>query len=205
MRRSEAAMKIHCPHFVLFLFPLLALSLAACGPGNSVRLLPPAPIQAAALPAPNAPSVSVVSFTDKRPDMYSIGIRRDGSSFTTQGDVAQWISRALADQLARDGLRVTFATNTSEARGGNPDYLVTGRIDEVWLKESSAMELSAQMRLNCTLANRKGKLWNETSNTSQTRASLPSGAAADNLLAETLRELIKPLANKILNTVETKK
>lgn len=189
----------------LILLCVLLLALTACGPGNSVRLLPSPPIQESALPSPTAPSVSVVNFTDKRVDPNSVGVRRDGSSFTTQGDVAQWISRALADQLARDGLRVTYALDTTQARNGHPDYLVTGAIDDVWLKENSAMELSATMRVNITLANRKAKLWNETSTTTQTKAGLPSGAAADNLLAETLRELLRPIAGKIVQTIETKK
>lgn len=196
-------MRIIFPWQCLLLLCMFALT--ACGPGNSVRLLPSPPISESALPAPTAPSISVVNFTDKRADPYSIGVRRDGSAFTTQGNVPQWMSRALADQLARDGMRVTYAYDTSEARRGNPDYLVTGIIDDVWLKESSAMELSANMRVIVTLANRKGRLWSETSTTTQTRASLPSGSSADNLLAETLRELLKPLTKKIITSVESKK
>ncbi|MDE7370661.1 MAG: hypothetical protein K2N07_02755 [Desulfovibrio sp.] len=40
------------------------LLLSACGPSNTVRLLPPPPLDASVLPAPNAPSVSVVNFED---------------------------------------------------------------------------------------------------------------------------------------------
>ena len=57
---------------------LLAL-LAACGPSNNVRLLPPPPLDASVLPAPNAPRVTVVAFEDKRMDQTVIGTRRDNS------------------------------------------------------------------------------------------------------------------------------
>lgn len=184
---------------------LAFLFLCACGPGNSVRLLPPPPIAASSLPAPTAPSVSVVNFKDERIDPIAIGQRRDGSAFTTTGDVSSWVSRALADELARKGLRVTFAMTASQARSSNPDYLVTGSVNEVWLKENSAMDMSAQMRIICALASRQGKLWSETCNSSQNRASLPSGSSAENLLLDTLRDLIKPVADKILQTVEAKK
>ncbi|MDE6734229.1 MAG: hypothetical protein K2J64_02035 [Desulfovibrio sp.] len=181
------------------------LLLSACGPSNTVRLLPPPPLDASVLPAPNAPSVSVVNFEDKRVDTASIGVRRDGSAFTTSGDVAEWISRALADELARSGFQVTFAANVNQARSGNPDYLVTGQVDEVWLKENSSMEISSQMRVKCALANRKGRLWSESTNASQSRSGLPSGSTADNLLLDTLRDLVKPMAQKIVQTIDAKK
>ena len=47
---------------------LTVLLLSACGPSNNVRLLPPPPLDASVLPAPNAPRVSVVTFADKRQD-----------------------------------------------------------------------------------------------------------------------------------------
>ena len=191
-------------------FILLALLgavflLSACGPSNTVRLLPPPPLDASVLPAPNAPSVSVVSFEDKRVDTSSVGVRRDGSAFTTSGDVAEWISRALADELARSGFQVTFAANVNQARSGNPDYLVTGQVDEVWLKENSSLEITSQMRVKCALANRKGRLWSESCNASQSRSGLPSGSTADNLLLDTLRDLVKPMAQKIVQTIDAKK
>lgn len=192
------------PVVLLALFGAVLL-LSACGPSNTVRLLPPPPLDASVLPAPNAPSVSVVSFEDKRVDTSSIGVRRDGSAFTTSGDVAEWISRALADELARNGFQVTFASNVNQARSGNPDYLVTGQVDEVWLKENSSMEISSQMRVKCALANRKGRLWSESCNASQSRSGLPSGSTADNLLLDTLRDLVKPMAQKIVQTIDAKK
>ena len=181
------------------------LLLSACGPSNTVRLLPPPPLDASVLPAPNAPSVSVVSFEDKRVDTASVGVRRDGSAFTTSGDAAEWISRALADELARSGFQVTFAANVNQARSGNPDYLVTGQVDEVWLKENSSLEITSQMRVKCALANRKGRLWSESCNASQSRSGLPSGSTADNLLLDTLRDLVKPMAQKIVQTIDAKK
>lgn len=191
------------------LLALLSLSslclLCACGPGNNVRLLMPPALDNTVLPAPNAPRVSVVNFADKREDSTSIGARRDGSAFTTTGDATQWISRALADELARSGLQVTYALTTSEGRMGNPDYLVTGQLDQLWLRESSALDYSALIRVNCTLANRKGRLWQESINSSQNRSALPSGSAAEKILLDTLRDLVKPMAQKIIQTVEKKK
>lgn len=194
-------------HFrLVFRFSLLAvLLLSACGPSNNVRLLSPPPLDASTLPAPNAPRVSVVIFADKRADQTSLGQRRDSSAFVTADNVAQWMSKALADELARNGLQVSYAVSVSQARSGNPDYLVTGEVDEAWLRETSATEMSTNLRVNYVLANRQGRLLRESLNSSQSRTGLPSGAAAENLMLETLRDLVKPMARKIVQTIEAKK
>ncbi|WP_297826964.1 hypothetical protein [uncultured Desulfovibrio sp.] len=190
--------------FALLSGLLAALLLAACGPSNNVRLLPP-PLDASVLPAPNAPRVSVVTFADQRQDQSALGVRRDKSAFVTGDDVPQWISRALADELARNGMQVTFALNVNQARSGNPDYLVTGQVDEVWLREASATDISSTLRVSYVLANRQGRLLRESLNASQSRSGLPSGAAADNLMLETLRDLVKPMAQKIVQAVQAQK
>ena len=80
---------------------MLAMFLTACGPSNTVRLLSPAPAVNPVLPAPNAPRVTVVPFTDNRQDSTNLGVRRDGSAFVASDDLAQWVSRGLADELRR--------------------------------------------------------------------------------------------------------
>lgn len=194
-------------HIRLLLAPLalMMLMLCACGPSNTVKLLPPPPLAATTLPAPNAPSVSIVSFADDRADPGVLGTRRDGTVFVTTGDVPVWMSRGLADELAKKGFRVTFATSVSQARSGNPDYLLTGKVLNVWIKENSTTELSVALSANCTFANRKGRLWSENFNTSQTLTTLPSGSTADNLLLSTLEDLMKPIVQKITQTIESKR
>ena len=189
---------------VLFLV-LLAFLATACGPANSVRLLPPPFQEGAVLPGPKAPRVTVVAFDDKRQDMTVIGSRRDNTAFVTNDSITQWISKALADELARNGLQVSYSDSVSQARAGNPDYLVTGDVDQVWLREKSATDLSTQMRVNYSVANRQSRIYKETLNASQSRTVMPTGSAADNIMLDTLRELIKPMAQKIVQAIEAKK
>ena len=189
---------------VLFLV-LLAFLATACGPANSVRLLPPPFQEGAVLPGPKAPRVTVVAFDDKRQDMTVIGSRRDNTAFVTNDSVTQWISKALADELARNGLQVSYSDSVNQARAGNPDYLVTGDVDQVCLREKSATDLSTQMRVNYSVANRQSRIYKETLNASQSRTVMPTGSAADNIMLDTLRELIKPMAQKIVQAIEAKK
>ena len=183
---------------------LLALFLTACGPSNTVRLISPAPAVNPVLPAPNAPRVTVVPFADKRQDTSNLGVRRDGSAFVASEDVAQWVSRGLADELRRQGVQVSYAMDESQARSGNPDYIVTGTLEQAWLREVSATELATSMRATYRLASRSGRVTKETLNASQNRSGLPTSDAAEEIMVSSLRELVQPMARKIKAIVDGK-
>ena len=78
-------------------------------------------------------------------------------------------------------------------------------MDEAWIAETSSTDMNTSLRVNYVLANRQARLVRESLNASQSRTGLPSGSAADNLMLETLRDLVKPMARKIVQTIETKK
>ena len=184
---------------------MLAMFLTACGPSNTVRLLSPAPAVNPVLPAPNAPRVTVVPFTDNRQDTTNLGVRRDGSAFVASDDVAQWVSRGLADELRRQGVQVSYALDENQARSGNPDYIVTGTVEQAWLREVSATELATSMRATYRLASRDGKkISKETLNSSQTRSGIPSSGAAEEIMISSLRDLVQPMARKIKAIVDGK-
>lgn len=179
----------------LALLLMLSLTvLSACGPSNTVRLVYK-PADSSVLPPPGAPRVTVVQFDDKRANTQ-LGVRRDNSSFVANAPVAEWLSRSLADEMARLGLQVSYATTLDQARSGNPEYIVSGVIEEMWLKESSTTEISANIRAQMVLSNRKGRILTENLSAAQTRKALPSSNTAEALLTDTLQELVVPAAQK---------
>lgn len=187
----------------LALLLLTCTLLVACGPSNTVRLVYK-PADSSVLPAPGAPRVTVVQFTDKRANTQ-LGIRRDNSSFVANAPLAEWLSRSLADELGRLGLQVSYATTADQARSGNPDYIITGNIEEMWLKESSSTELSATIRANMSLSNRKGRILSDSLSAGQTRKALPSANTAEELLSDTLQELVTPAAQKAQQAILSNK
>lgn len=191
--------------FTLSFSIMTILTLTACGPSNTVKLLNQVPLEQSVIPAPNAPRISVAKFEDKRIDTTSIGTRRDNTAFVTNDNVAEWVSRSLADELARHGMQVTFASSVTQARNSNPDYLVTGSVEEVKITEQSSIEISAHMKAECILANRQKRLLREPLATSQTQSGIHSNSTADDLLLETLKDIIKPMAQKIIQTIQAKK
>ena len=189
------------PLLLILLFTTVLLN--ACGPSNTVPLVAPT-VPNNVLPAPNAPRVSVVVFEDKR-DSQDRGVRRDGTAFVGSQDVTQWVSQALADELRRCGLQVSYALTPDQARSGNPDFIVTGTLDKAWLREVSATELICDMSASYRVASRSGKLSNrESLNAGQTRNGLPSGDVAKDLMTSCLRDLVQPMARKIQTIIGQK-
>ena len=88
---------------------------------------------------------------------------------------------------------------------GNPDYIVTGTVEQAWLREVSATELATSMRATYRLASRDGKkISKETLNSSQTRSGIPSSGAAEEIMISSLRDLVQPMARKIKAIVDGK-
>lgn len=184
------------PWYTCVLMLVTACLLAACGPSNNVRLFYNSATPSI-LPQPQAPRVVVVMFEDQRLNPQVLGPRRDGSSFTANTSVTDWVSRSLADELARQGVQVSFANTISQAQAGNPNYVVTGVVREIVLKETGPTSASAAMKISVTLRNRSGIVYSENLTSSQEKPFLPSSSAVENLLAETLRELMSPTAKKM--------
>ncbi len=180
---------------------LLCLALlSACGPSNTVHLIPLKPADGV-LPAPQSSTIGVVLFADKRADTSSLGLRRDNSYFTTLDSASVWLSRAVADKLSSMGYQVTYATTTSEAIKGDPAYLLTGSLEDLNIKENSATSFEASMRVKYVLSSREKKLVLETLSANENRTSFPSSSAVEGLLSDVLKDIVDPMANKVQGAV----
>ena len=175
---------------------VLCTLLAACGPSNAVRLLAVAPDKAV-LPQPSAPTVTVVKFSDKRPDPSSIGLRRDKSYFTTTDDAKEWAGRAAATALGTQGFQVAYAATTAEAIKGKPDYMLTGSVRDITVTEDSMTSFTTTVTVKYALANSQKTLLTETLSSSQTHTGLPSSSAVEDCLRQTLSEIVKSMAIKV--------
>jgi len=183
---------------VRFFVPALLLAvlfaLSACSPSSTVRLLRSTDVPQ--IPAPTAPNIAVVQLKDARPNSY-IGVRRDNTPFIPNDAVPEWVARSLADALARQGLRVTYAQTLEAARaGGQPQYVVQGELQELWLRENSSTDMSASVKVFISLTGPKGRLFNEGMTSSLSKQGLPSKAAAEELLYNTVQDLVQSAAHK---------
>ena len=182
---------------VLWLIALFALS--ACGSGGTVRLLY-RPADAPAIPASTAPGLAVVQIKDVRTNSY-IGVRHDNSPFVPNGDVPEWVTRSLAEAFTRLGLRVTHAKNLETARSSQPEYIMTGELQELWIRESSRTDISAGVKVFISVTGHKGRLINESVMSSLSRQGLLGRSAAEELLYNTLQELVQSVALKTQQSI----
>ncbi len=174
---------------------LTFFTLTGCASQDSVRLLynPSAP---AALPTPTAPTVAVVQFEDMR-GREEIGVKRNGAAFRAMSPVADWVSRSLADEIRRTGPQVSYAESLQQAQAGRPDFLVTGRVDEVWIKETGPASCTATVRIFVSMANPRGMVYQQNLMSTQEKTGLPGSGMVEGVLTDALREVLNVAADQI--------
>jgi len=187
-------MKYLVRFFVPAMLVCALFMLNACGSGSTVRLLH-RPADAPQIPASTAPSIAIVQLKDTRSNAY-IGVRRDSTPFIPNGAVPEWVTQSLAEGLTRQGLRVTYAQTLEAARTAQPQYILTGELQELWIQEISRTEISASVKAMISVAGHRGKLINEGMTSSLSRQGLLGSSAAEELLFNTLQELVLSVANK---------
>jgi len=192
-------MKCSVRFFAPLLLPAVLFALCACAPGSTVRLLN-RPAEAPQIPSAAAPGIAVVQLKDARPDPY-IGVRRDNTPFVPGGAPHEWVTRSLADALARQGLRVTYAENIEAARASQPQYILTGELQEMWIREVSRTEMAVSVKTFISISGQKGKLLNEGVTSSLSKQGVPSASAAEELLYNTLQEVVQIVANKAQQSI----
>ena len=133
-----------------FVMLFAALALTGClAKNNDVRLLYDTQVPQA-VPAATAPRIVVVQFEDKRAKA-DLGVRKDGTAFQSSASVPGWVTQALADELAARGAQVSVALSMAQAQMNQPQYIVTGTVENVQLVEKSLTTCQASIRLQTHL------------------------------------------------------
>lgn len=176
-----------------------AVALTGCLAQNNVRLLYN-PSGTAALPVATAPRVAVVVFEDQR-GRIDIGTRKDGSPFQPSSSVAEWVSQSLADELARQGAQVSLATSMAQAQAGQPDYIVGGVVERVWLTEKSISSYDAVIRIQTRLYSQKQATVSRSFASQQEKTGIPGAALAEQTLSSTLADVLKNASMSIMGAM----
>ena len=176
-----------------------ATVLTGCLAQNNIRLLYNAS-GASALPVATAPRVAVVVFEDQR-GRLDIGVRKDGSPFQPSSSVAEWVSQSLADELARQGAQVSLATSMTQAQAGQPDYIVGGVVERVWLTEQSMSKYDAVIRIQTRLYSQKQGVVTKNFASQQEKTGIPGAALAEQTLSSTLGDVLKNASLSIMGSM----
>ena len=176
-----------------------ATVLTGCLAQNNIRLLYNAS-GASALPVATAPRVAVVVFEDQR-GRLDIGVRKDGSPFQPSSSVAEWVSQSLADELARQGAQGSLATSMTQAQAGQPDYIVGGVVERVWLTEQSMSKYDAVIRIQTRLYSQKQGVVTKNFASQQEKTGIPGAALAEQTLSSTLGDVLKNASLSIMTSM----
>ena len=184
------------PRLLLPVFLVAAMGmLTACGPSNTIHLQPYKPASSV-LPGPTSPTITVVKFSDKRPDPTRIGKRRDGSYFTTMDNAKEWSPAPSWTALAAQGFQVAYAHH-SRGHQGQARLHAHRHPERAQINEKSATSFDTSITAKYTLADRNKKISMETLNASQTKTGLPGNSTVENLLRDTLTDVVNPMAEKV--------
>lgn len=190
----------HIPGMLIAL--LLSLMLIGC----TSKTVPLAytPMGPAAHPAPGATMVTMVALQDQRPDITKIGTRRDGTPFTPAGSITDWVSRALADELTRQGLLVTYTDTPIVAPSGTAGMnMVSGAIDTLSLTEDNILNYTVNIAITLRITDKNGKLLStESFRVNQTATSMPTEDNIRDLLTDSLRGVVAPAALKVRQVLQ---
>ena len=176
----------------LFFALMGALLLLGCAK-NTVPLVYSSPSTENTIPLTGSPTVSVVTFMDKR-GSPPIGQRDNGSDFMPSSSVTDWVTHSLATELSQLGLIVTLADSEAQAESSGAKYVVTGSVDEIWLTEKSSTDYEARMRATVTIKSGKKALLTRSFSSALSRRVVPLSSVPQEMLSETLRDLIIPMA-----------
>ena len=155
---------------------------------------------ASVLPSSTAPRIVVVMFEDGR-GRVDIGVRKDGSPFNPGSSVAEWASQGLADELAKLGAQVSLATSMLQARSGNPDYVVEGVVDHVWLTEKNISSYSCAVRLKTRLHGEKQGTVTRNFSSQQDKTGIPGSRLYEETLSSTLADALSNAAAAIMGSI----
>lgn len=176
-----------------------ATVLTGCMAQNNVRLLYNTS-GSSVLPVSTAPRVTVVVFEDQR-GRIDIGTRKDGSPFQPGSSVAEWVSQSLADELSRQGAQVSVASSMAQAQAGQPDYIVGGVVERVWLTEKSLSTYNAVIRIQTRLYSQKQAAVTKSFASQQEKTGIPGSALPEETLSGTLADVLGNAAMSIMGAM----
>lgn len=164
------------------------LALTGCLAKNDIRLLYEAP-GALTVPSATAPRVTVVQFDDKR-GVTDLGQRKDGTAFQSSTGVPGWVTQAFADELARQGVQVSVALSMAQAQVNQPDYIVGGTVEKVWLSEKNLSSYQADIRVQIRVYDKLQSHVTRTFAAQQEKTGIPGAKLAEETLSGALSDAL---------------
>ena len=183
-----------------FVMLFAALALTGClAKNDDVRLLYDTQVPQA-VPAATAPRIVVVQFEDKR-TTADLGLRKDGTAFQSSASVSGWVTQALADELAARGAQVSVALSMAQAQMNQPQYIVTGTVENVQLTEKSLTTCQAAIRLQTHLYSNMQSTVTRSFSSQFEKTGIPGAKLGEATLSGALAEALGNAATAVMGSL----
>lgn len=193
MKRLRAPLVLAC-------LALCACLLAGCGPSASVHLYP-VKASGGTVPSPSSITVTVVRPADERLST-SLGERSMGGTFEAVEDPLDWVGHGIVDAVRAKGYQVTYAASDKEAAAGRAQCVITGAIKGLTIRQPNPASIEAIIIVKYRVAREGRHVATETLTASQTKATMPTDKALQELLQDTLWDVVAGVADKVAAEVK---
>ncbi len=143
-------------------------------------------------------SIAVVALVDQRSSI-AIGEKKDGQNIYGKPFAAEWISRALLEELKMAGCQADYHDKGSDF---NTDYVVTGEVTEAYFKQESISGFVADMKLRIVVNKSGKKIVGKEFTSTIRKKTLPGSGAYNEVLSELLQGMMREVVPDILEVME---
>ncbi len=143
-------------------------------------------------------SVAVVALEDQR-ESEAIGERKDGQQIYGKPVAAEWISRALLEELKKSGCQGEYHDKGSDF---TTDYVVTGAVKEMYFKQESISGFASEMKLRIVINKGGQKVLGKEFSSTLRKKTLPGSGAYNKVLSELLQNMLREVVPDVREVIE---
>lgn len=148
--------------------------------------------------SPCKSSIAVVALEDLR-ESEAIGERKDGQQIYGKPAAAEWISRALLDELKKSGCQGEYHDKGS---GFGTDYIVTGAVKEMYFKQESISVFNSDMQLRIVVNKGGEKVVGKDFSSTLRKTTVPGSGAYNEILSELLQTMLRDAVPEIREVIK---
>ena len=176
--------------FSLWIILCCTATYFGCAQRTSIDLhYKPAGINIASCPK----TVSVVTLKDERPK-EAIGEKENGKPFYSNDVVAEWVSRALYEELKTNGCGVEYHDKEYDF---DTDYIIGGFLQETFVKQESLSSYSASLRLRIEVKKDGEVVFGKNYVSTLTKTTVPTPGVNSKILTELLQGMMREVVPEI--------
>ena len=148
--------------------------------------------------SPCKSSIAVVALEDQR-ESEAIGQRKDGQQIYGNPAAAEWVSRALLDELKKSGCPGEYHDKGSDF---GTDYIVTGAVKEMYFKQESISGYTSGMKLRVVVNKGGQKVLGKDFSSTLRKTTVPGSGAYNEVLSELLQNMLREVVPDVREVIE---